>query len=85
MSKRDGVRFLRLSTFSHRGKARVCVNGPDSGDVCRSFGLKRKKHDIYEINVRWSRHFKSEGSGTYKVGFFTGGYRLGPSLSFRVG
>lgn len=85
MSKRDGVRLLRLSTFSHRGQIKVCVDGPASGDECRNFSLKRKKHDIYEIDVRWSKYFENEGSGTYKVSFSNGGSRLGPKLSFRVG
>ncbi len=84
-SKKGGVRYLALSTFSHRGRVRACVDGPASGNKCRSFRLHREKYGIYEIKVRWSRHFKNEGRGTYKVGFYTGGYRLGPRLSFRVG
>ena len=79
-----GAVFLRLSTFSFRERIRICVTDPRGRRVCRRFGLRPRPQGVYEVKVRWHRHYPYGGKGTYRVGFFLGTTRLGPVLTFRL-
>jgi hypothetical protein len=83
-ARQGGAVFLQLRTFSFRGQVRICVTDPRSRRVCRSFPLRAKRQGVYEVKVRWYRHFPNAGRGSYRVAFFTGRTRLGPVLDFRV-
>jgi hypothetical protein len=79
-----GAVFLRVGTFSFRGRVRICVTAPTGNRECRSFLLRRAQGGIYEAKVRWHRHYPNGGAGTYRVRFFTGTTLLGPVLTFRL-
>ena len=49
----NGVRYLRLSTFSLRGLMKICVRDPSAARVCRSFRL-RKVGPVYQVKAQWS-------------------------------
>jgi hypothetical protein len=78
----NGLRYLRLGTFSFRGLVRICVRAPASARVCHSFRL-RKAGSLYQVKVLWKRHYPNRGAGVYRATFFFGRTRLGPVLSFR--
>lgn len=84
---RSGAVRLVLSTFSFRGRLRVCVSPPAGGPRdCRTFRLRRTSHGIYEVDVKWSAHFPRRGAGTYRAAFNpldAGGSDLGPGATFR--
>jgi hypothetical protein len=42
-----GAVFLRVGTFSFRGRVRICVTAPTGNRVCRSFLLRRAPAGIY--------------------------------------
>ena len=79
-----GAVFLRLSTFSFRERIRICVTDPRGRRVCRRFLPRTRPRGIYEVKVRWHRHYPNGGKGTYRVAFFLGSTRLGPVLIFRL-
>jgi cbb3-type cytochrome oxidase cytochrome c subunit len=76
--------YLRVGTFSFRGRVRICVTGPRGPRVCHSYPLRALANGMYEAKARWHGNYPSEGAGTYRVAFFWGATRLGPVLSFRV-
>jgi cbb3-type cytochrome oxidase cytochrome c subunit len=76
----SGAVYLRISTFSFRGRVRICVRR--QARVCHSYRLRPTTHGLYEVKVRWYGNYPNQGSGTYRVGFFLGTTRLGPVLSF---
>ncbi len=84
---RGGAVRLGLSTFSFRGRLRVCVTPPAGGSRdCRTFRLRRTSDGIFQVDVKWSAHFPRHGPGTYRVSFApatTGGAKLGPGTTFR--
>ena len=82
VAKRQGVRYLRLGTFSFTGRVRICVRDPSAARVCHSFRLRRSG-PLYEVKLIWKRHYPNRGAGTYRVTFFYGTTRLGPVLAFR--
>jgi hypothetical protein len=77
-----GLRYLQISTFSFRGRVKICVTDPTTARVCRAFRL-RKVGPVWQVRVLWKRHFPNRGAGLYRVSFFYGPTRLGPVLSFR--
>ena len=81
--KRDGVRWLRLITFSQRGTVEFCVSPPRGSTECVSSTLRPRRHGIYLAALRWSRWFPNRGRGKYIVKIYNGGYKVGRSLSFR--
>lgn len=83
-TRQAGAVFLQLRTFSFRGRVRICVTNPAARRVCRTFPLRSRPAGVYEVKIRWHRHFPNGGPGTYRVRFFTGRTRLGPVLDFRV-
>lgn len=84
---RKGAVRLVFSTFSFRGRMRVCVRPPAGGTPdCRTFRLRRGSHGIFLIDARWSAHFPRRGPGTYRATFApldAGGAALGPGVTFR--
>jgi hypothetical protein len=78
----NGVRYLRLSTFSFRGLVKVCVRDPSAARICHSFRL-RKVGPVYQVKVLWKQHYPNRGAGVYRVTFFYGPTRVGPVLRFR--
>jgi hypothetical protein len=76
---------LRIATFAHRGRYRLCVTAPEGSQTCRRFRLRRISGDLYGSRVRWRRHFPDEGRGIYRVRWQQSGANLGPRLRFRVG
>jgi hypothetical protein len=80
--RRSGAFYLRLGTFSFRGRVRICVRHQTR--VCHSFRLRLRTHGLHEAKVRWFGNYPNQGPGTYRVGFFLGATRLGPVLSFTV-
>jgi hypothetical protein len=76
---------LRIATFAHRGRYRLCVTAPDGSRTCRRFRLRRISGDLHSSRVRWRRHFPHEGPGVYRVRWQQSGANLGPRLRFRVG
>jgi len=80
--RRSGAVYLRLGTFSFRGRVRICVGHETR--VCHSFRLRLTMHGLYEAKVRWYGNYPNQGAGTYRVAFFVGSTRLGPILSFAV-
>jgi len=81
VARLGGVRYLRIGTFSFRGLVKICVKAPLGAAVCHSFRL-RKAGAIYQVKVIWKRHYPNRGTGAYRVTFFTGPTRLGPTLAF---
>ena len=81
-ARRNGAVYLRLGTFSFRGRVRICVRHQTR--VCHSYPLRPSASGLYEVRVRWYGHYPNEGAGTYRVGFFLGTTRLGPVLGFAI-
>jgi hypothetical protein len=84
----DGVyvertRHFRFTTFSLRGRMRVCVRAPSRKVDCRRFRLRYIGHALYEVDVRWRKHFPYRGRGRYTVRFSQGMFRA-PALHFRA-
>jgi hypothetical protein len=81
----NGAVFLRVGTFSFRGRVRICVTDPRSRRTCRSWPLRETRAgSFWEAKVRWFRNYPSAGPGRYRVRFLLGTTRLGPDLDFRV-
>ena len=78
-----GAVMLRLSTFAFSGSVRICVTDPKAKRVCRAFQLRRRA-GMWQVGVRWHRHFPNGGPGVYRVRFFTQSTQLGPVLDFRL-
>jgi hypothetical protein len=78
------VRYLRLSTFSFRGRVKICVRDPRAVRTCHSY-LLRKTGQLFQVKVIWKRHYPNPGPGTYRVTFFLGTTKLGPALTFTLG
>ena len=78
------VRYLRLSTFSFRGRAKICVRDPKAVRTCHSY-LLRKSGPLFQVKVIWKRHYPNPGPGNYRVMFFLGTTKLGPTLAFTLG
>lgn len=79
-----GAVVLQLRTFSFRGRVRICVTNPRRQRTCLRFLLRRQRAGIYQVSVKWHRHFPNAGPGVYRVRFFKGTTRLGPALTFRL-
>jgi hypothetical protein len=77
------VRYLRLSTFSFRGRVKICVRDPKAVRTCHSY-LLRKSGPLFQVKVIWKRHYPNPGPGNYRVTFFLGTTRLGPALTFTL-
>jgi hypothetical protein len=77
--------ILRIATFAHRGRYRLCVTAPGGARTCKRFRLRRRSGDYYISRVRWRRHYPHEGPGIYRVRWQQFGGNLGPVLRFRVG
>jgi cbb3-type cytochrome oxidase cytochrome c subunit len=80
--RRSGAVYLRISTFSFRGRVRICVRHQTR--VCHSYRLRAATHGLYEAKVRWYGNYPNQGTGTYRVAFFLGTTRLGPILAFAI-
>ena len=78
-----GAVLLRLSTFAFSGTVRICVTDPKAKRACRPFTLA-KRGAMWQVTVRWHRHFPNGGKGLYRVRFFTQSTQLGPVLDFRL-
>jgi hypothetical protein len=80
-----GAVFLRVGTFSFRGRVRICVTDPEGEQVCRRFLLRRVPgRSLYEVKARWHQRYPNAGPGPYRVTFRWGQTRLGPVLTFRL-
>lgn len=82
-AKRGGKVLLQLSTFSFKGKYKLCVTGPTAAESCKSFKLS-KSGSLYKSSIQWSKHFPDQGAGTYYVIWKLGSTQLGSELNFRV-
>ncbi len=82
-TRAGGAVLLRLSTFAFSGSVRICVTDPKAKRVCRNF-LLSKRASMWQVSVRWHRHFPNGGKGLYRVRFFTQSTQLGPVLDFRL-
>ena len=81
--KVNGVRLLRLGTFSFRGGVTFCVEPPRGSTKCVATRL-RASRGLYEASIRWSGVFPDRGSGVYQVRVYAvGRTKIGPTLSFR--
>jgi hypothetical protein len=78
-----GAVLLRLSTFAFSGSIRICVVDPKAKRTCKPFTLA-KRGAMWQVNVRWHRHFPNGGKGPYRVRFFYSSSQLGPVLDFRL-
>ena len=78
------VRYLRLSTFSFRGRVTICVRDPRAVRSCHRY-LLRKSGPLFQVKVIWKRHYPNPGPGTYRVTFLLGTTKLGPALTFTLG
>jgi hypothetical protein len=83
-ARQGGAVFLQLRTFSLRGAIRICVVDPRPRQACRRFRLRPRRAGVYEVKVRWHRHFPNGGKGPYRVRFLVGTTQLGPVLTFRL-
>lgn len=72
-----------ISTFSFRGKYRLCLRSSAYGRQCRTFRLRHSAHDIYRGSVRLARQFRFGARTRYSVTWYLGGYRVGRTLHFR--
>jgi hypothetical protein len=81
-ARRNGAVYLRLGTFSFRGRVRICVRHQTR--VCHSYPLRPSAAGLYEVRIRWYGHYPNEGAGTYRVTFFLGATRLGPVLAVAI-
>jgi len=73
-----------ISTFSFRGRYRLCLRSRMYGNQCRTFRLRRTGHGIYRGRVTLSRHFRMRSAGRYSVLWRSpDGYRIGRKLRFR--
>lgn len=73
---------LRFSTFSLRGRLKVCVTKRTR--TCRSPRLKAIGNDLYRARIVWRSNFPYQGHGTYRVRWYTPqGSTLGILLKFR--
>ena len=79
----NGVRVLRVETFTFTGRVKICVKGPTGARVCHRFRLL-KSGDLYTAKARWGTSYPNRGRGLYRVTFFWRSTKLGPALSFRV-
>ena len=80
----NGAVFLRVGTFSFRGRVRICVTDPRARRTCRSWPLRSGQAGIFEAKVRWFGNYPPGGPGAYRVRFLLGTTRLGPDLDFRI-
>jgi len=83
VARQKHVRYLRLSTFSFRGRVKICVRDPRNLRTCHSYTL-RKAGLLYVVAVKWKSHFPNPGPGTYRVSFLLDTAALGPVLSFTL-
>ena len=82
-NKVNGVRTLRVLTFSFRGTVTFCVEPPRGSTKCVTDRLSPSK-GLYEASVRWSTAFPDQGPGRYLVRIYASGRtKVGPTLSFR--
>jgi hypothetical protein len=78
----NGRIVLRFSTFSLRGRLKVCVTKRTRR--CRSPLLRPIGNDVYRAKIWWRSHFPYQGHGTYRVRWYTRqGNALGVPLKFR--
>lgn len=85
IGKRNGKTVLVISTFSFRGKVRVCVTAPDKSRTCKRFRLLSVGKGVYRSTKGYRANFPKRAKGVYRVTWSTGGSsRLGPVLSFRI-
>jgi hypothetical protein len=83
----DGVRKLRIDTFAHRGRYRLCVwkrSNPEYTRECKRFRLRAKGGGIRGDTVRWRKAFTHRGPGQYLVRWKKGGSNIGPRLGFHA-
>ncbi len=83
VAKLKGVRYLRAGTFSFTGRVKICVKDPTAARVCHGFKLRRAG-PLYQAKVLWKRNYPNRGPGTYRVTFFWGTTKLGPTLTFTL-
>lgn len=81
--KDDGVR-LQIGSFAFRGRYRLCVTTPDEDRTCKEFRMRERASGLYASNIRWARHFPTEGPGAYRVSWHKFGSRIGPVLGFHI-
>ena len=83
VARQKHVRYLRLSTFSFRGRVKICVRDPRNLRTCHSYVL-RKTGPLYVVAVKWKSQYPNPGPGTYRVSFLFGTTKIGPVLSFTL-
>jgi hypothetical protein len=79
--RRGRIKF-ELSTFSFKGRYRICVKNP-GGKECHRYKLHRDG-DTWSDRVDWARNFEVEVPARYTVVWRFGGQRLG-ALPLKVG
>lgn len=78
----QGRIVLRFSTFSLRGRLKVCVTKRTR--TCRRPRLRPIGNDLYRARMVWRSNFPYQGHGTYRVRWYTRqGTPLGIPLKFR--
>jgi hypothetical protein len=78
--KVDGELDLKLTTFSFRGYAQICVTKRTR--VCHSRRLRGIGHGLYEASARWDRNWPYQGHGRYAVSWYQRGSKIGHTLHF---
>ena len=77
-----GQYLLGISTFSFRGKYRICARHAASGQqVCKTFRLRRRG-DNYVSNKNFGAAFNPPPNSRYCVSWRKFGNRLGRTLCF---
>ena len=65
----QGRIVLRFSTFSLRGRLKVCVTKRTR--ACRRARLRPIGNDLYRARIGWRSRFPHQGHGTYRVRWYT--------------
>ena len=83
VAKRHGKTVFVISTFSFRGRVKLCVTAPDKTRACKQVRLLSVGKGVYRSTKGWRANFRYKGKGVYRVTWAQSA-RLGPVLSFRV-
>lgn len=83
-AKTNGVRTLRLSTFSFRGKVDICVKATGATRVCKTRTL-HGHNGLWSVSIRWSTNYPRQPKGTRRVSFISHeAGKIGPTLTFQA-
>jgi hypothetical protein len=78
---------LRITLMAHYfTRFQLCVTAATGGAPdCKRFRVRSAARGLYDSKVRWAAHFPFHGPGKYHASWLSGGFALGPSVTFVVG